>query len=101
MFVYNITIKINREIETEWIQWQKLEHIPEVLASGLFTDHKFFHLLDQDESDGRTYVIQYFTSSIENYNHYIKIFAPQLREKAFAKWGDRFVAFRSIMESVQ
>ena len=101
MFVYNITIKVNSEIEEEWIAWQKEEHIPEVMFTGLFTDHKFFRLLGQDETEGITYVVQYFTSSIENYNQYIETFATQFRKKASAKWGNRFIAFRSIMELVQ
>jgi hypothetical protein len=101
MFVYNITIKINPEIESEWINWQKQEHIPDVLSTQLFSDHKFFRLLDQDESDGVTYIVQYFTSSIKNYNDYIEKFAPLLRQKAFEKWGDHFIVFRTIMELVQ
>ena len=101
MIVYNITIKISPDIEGVWIEWQKQEHIPDVLSTGSFTDHKFFRLLDQDETDGITYVVQYFASSIEKYNNYIEKFAPLLREKALAKWGDRFIAFRSIMELVQ
>ena len=66
MIVYNITIKIEPAIEAEWINWQKLEHIPEVMATGFFTNYKFYRLLDQDEEDGITYIVQYFTPSIEN-----------------------------------
>ena len=100
MFVYNITIKIDPEIEPAWVQWQKTEHIPEIMSTGLFNDYKFFRLLDQDERDGITYVLQYFTSSMENYKKYISEFAPGLRDKGLEKWGDRFIAFRTIMEIV-
>jgi len=100
MIVYNITIKIDPEIEAEWIQWQKQDHIPEVMAADLFQDYKFYKLMDQNESDGITYVIQYFTTEIENYNRYIEEFAPLLRKKAIAKWGDKFVAFRTLMLTV-
>jgi len=100
MFVYNITIKINAVIEREWIAWQKNEHIPDVMSTGLFHDYKFFRLLEQDETDGITYIVQYLVSSLENYKNYIEKFAPVLREKAFAKWGNQFIAFRTIMEAV-
>ena len=100
MICYNITIKIIPQIETEWIEWQKHEHIPEIMSTGLFTEYKFFKLLEQDESEGLTYVLQYFSSSIENYQKYISAFAPLLREKALTKWGDRFIAFRTVMEAV-
>ena len=55
------------------------------MSTGLFTDHKFFRLLGQDETEGITYAVQYSTSSIENYNQYIERFALQLRKKASAK----------------
>jgi hypothetical protein len=100
MIVYNITMKVLPGIESEWINWQKQEHIPDIMATGLFTEYKFFRLLDQDESEGVTYVIQYFSSSLENYDQYINTFAPALREKALAKWGNRFIAFRTVMQVV-
>ncbi|MCZ2458170.1 MAG: DUF4286 family protein [Chitinophagales bacterium] len=101
MLVYNITMKVDPEIEEEWIRWQREEHIPEIMATGLFTEHKFYRLLEQDETEGITYVIQYFTSSMEEYNRYLNEFAPSLRKKASDKWQDRFVGFRTIMQVVQ
>ena len=101
MIVYNITLKIDPEIEKEWIKWQQEEHIPEVMSTKLFSEYNFFHLLEQDETDGITYVVQYFTSSMENYNDYIEKFAPLLRKKSIEKWGDRVTYFRTIMELVQ
>ncbi|SRR6266496_2230425 len=100
MIVYNITCKISPPIEAEWVNWQKQEHIPEIMKTGLFTDHKFYRLLDQDEEDGISYIIQYFTSSIENYNKYIQQSAALMRQKAIDKWGDQFITFRTIMQLV-
>ena len=100
MIVYNVTLKIDPEIEAEWIRWQKQEHIPSVMATGFFSEYRFYKLLEQDESDGPTYIIQYFSPDLKNYNRYIKEFAPQLRQEAMEKWGDRFVAFRSLLQVV-
>ena len=100
MFIYNITMKVEPAVLEEWLQWQKEEHIPEIMASGCFTDFRFFRLLDIDDSDGPTYVVQYQANSRNEYELYILAFAPRLREKAIARWQQRFVAFRTIMESV-
>lgn len=100
MIVYNITIKIDPAIETEWIQWQQQEHIPDIMASGQFSHWKMFRLLEQDDSEGMTFVVQYFAPSLENYNCYIEEYAPLLRQKAFDKWGNRFIAFRTVMQVV-
>ena len=62
MIVYNTTVKIDPSIETEWVLWQKEEHIPGIMLLGLFNEYKFYRLLEQDDSDGITYIIQYFAS---------------------------------------
>jgi Domain of unknown function (DUF4286) len=101
MLVYNITLKVENSIAAEWLQWQKDEHIPEVMATGLFDSYKFFRLLEQDETEGPTYIVQYFTTSKERYQQYINEYATGLRSKANNKWGNRFVGFRTLMELVQ
>jgi hypothetical protein len=100
MIVYNITVKIDPAIEAAWIKWQQQEHIPDIMASGQFTQWKMFRLLEQDESEGMTFILQYFAPSLENYNKYIEEYAAVLRKKAFDRWGDRFIAFRTVMEVV-
>ncbi len=100
MTVYNITLKVSPEIEKQWLLWQTQEHIPDVMASGCFTDHKFFRLLEQDESEGATYVVQYFAPSLEDYERYINQVAPVMREKLLDKWGNKIIAFRTVMQVV-
>ena len=100
MVVYNITIKVESQIEAEWKKWQIDEHIPEVMATGLFTENKFFRLLHQDESDGITYVIQYYASSLDDYKKYIEDFATSLCKKTFERWSNQLIAFRTVMEIV-
>ena len=101
MFIYNITVKVNKAILKEWLAWQKEEHIPEIMATNLFNEFKMYRLHDQDDTEGSTYIFQYFTPEKNNYKSYIENFAPSLRKKALNKWGDGFIAFRSLLESVQ
>ena len=100
MFVYNITIKVDNNVEEEWLRWQKGIHIPEILSTGFFYDHRFFKLLDQGEDEGKTYVVQYFALARKDYKKYIHLHAPVLREKAFLKWGNQFIAFRTLLKTV-
>jgi len=100
MIVYNNTIKIHPFIEEVWMQWLLQEHIPEIMALELFTEWKMFRLLEQDDTEGMTFVIQFHAPSLENYYRYMEEFVPALKKKAFDKWGDRFIAFRTVMEVV-
>ena len=94
-------MKVDPAIEKEWVQWQQQEHIPAIMATGQFSDYKFYKLLDEQTDESATYIVQYFALSIENYQCYIRDFAPQLKQHAFDKWGNLFMAFRSVMEAVK
>ena len=100
MIVYNITMKVDPSIESEWLEWQKKVHIPEVMDTHLFIEHKLYKLLEQDEQEGKTYIVQYFCSTAAQLDEYLNKYAPALREKAFSKWGNKFIAFRTRMELV-
>ena len=100
MFSYNVTIKLEEAIHQQWLQWLKNEHIPDVIATSCFTKATILRLLETDDSEGPTYAIQYFAESKASYDLYIEKFAPEMRQRSFDKWGNRFFAFRSVMEVV-
>ena len=100
MLIYNVTIKIDWNIAEEWLNWMKQIHIPEVMQTGCFDKHAFLRLLEIDETEGPTYAVQYFANSINEYNTYIATYAPLLRQKTIDAWGNKYIAFRSLMEMV-
>jgi len=100
MIIYNVTIKIYPDIEKDWLIWMQHEHIPEVLATGYFDRAVFTRLLEPQDEEGLTFSVQYFTSSLLRYEQYIREEAPKLRQKGFDRFGDRFIAFRSLMETI-
>lgn len=96
--IYNVTVKVAESIKNEWLQWLKEEHVPEVTGTGCFTHALIVRLLETDDSEGPTYAIQYFATTKSDYDRYIQQYATLLRQKSFDKWGDRFLAFRTVME---
>ncbi len=98
MILYNVTVKVNAEIQDEWLQWMKEIHIPDVMRTGFFTEYKLCRILERDESDGVTYAIQYLCNSLADYETYRLKFAPALQREYSEKFKDRFVAFRTVME---
>ncbi len=101
MIIYNVTIKVESSIAQQWKQWLLEVHIPEVMNTNCFVDHKVLRLLNVDESEGPTYVVQYVAETENDYNRYIDQFAEELRNKSKQKWQDKFIAFRTVMEDVQ
>lgn len=100
MFIYNITIRVDNDIAEGWLQWQKETHIPQVMATGFFYDHRLYKLMEQDESDGQTFVVQFFALEFADYKEYIRDHAPGLREQSFRRWGNKFVAFRTLLSGI-
>ncbi|MBC7534406.1 MAG: DUF4286 family protein [Ferruginibacter sp.] len=100
MIIYNVTIKIQLEIYSSWLEWLKKVHIPEILATGCFTKTTILKLLEVDDTEGPTYAIQYFAETMEAYEVYIDQFAVVMRQRSFDKWGNKFIAFRSLMQVV-
>lgn len=101
MIIYNVTIKVDAAIADAWLEWLLKEHIPDVMNTGCFTGNKVVRLLEVDDSEGPTYAVQYSAASKADYNRYIELHASQLRQKSFDKWGNRFIAFRTVMEVVE
>jgi hypothetical protein len=99
--IYNVTIKAEKKIAADWLQWLLNKHIPEVMETGCFTHYHVLRLLDTDENDGPTYAIQYYSKSIEDYKKYINRYADALRKKSTDRWGDAFTSFRTLLEVVQ
>ena len=100
MIIYNVTTKVESVIAKDWLQWMKEEHLPEVKATGCFQEAVVLRLLQADDEEGPTYTVQYKAESKILYDKYIENFAGILREKIFAKWGNKTIAYRSLMEVV-
>ncbi len=100
MIVYNITTKVHHSIDTMWLQWQKQTIIPGVMETGCFTTAKMLCLLEQDDSEGRTYALQFTANTAEDYQLYLRIHAPSMRQRAVEKWGDKVISFHSLLEVI-
>ena len=100
MIIYNVTVKIDLSVHDEWLDWMKATHIPEVLATGYFNHSRMLRLMEQDESDGITYAIQYSADSMEKLMEYQERASPALQADHTARYRDKFVAFRSILREV-
>jgi hypothetical protein len=101
MIIYNVTIKVDESIAQHWLQWLLNEHIPDVMHTSCFVDYKVVRLLEVDDDDGPTYAIQYYAKSKSDYNRFIELYAATMSQLSFEKWGERFIAFKSVMEVVK
>ena len=100
MIVYNVTVSVEKSIITDWLDWMQKVHIPEVMATGTFSKAQINKVLVQGDS-GDTYAIAYTCDSMKDLHQYQVKFAPELQKKHVARYGEKAVAFRTLMEVVQ
>jgi hypothetical protein len=99
--IYNVTVNVEKAIADEWLQWMTEKHIDDVMRTGLFIEHHIFRLIGDEQSGGVTYAVQYRMESMAHYEKYRDEFAPALQAEVKALYGDRFTAFRSLLEVVK
>lgn len=99
MIIYNVTLNVDLEVHEEWVEWMRTVHIPDVMATGLFLDHRFCRVLADDDG-GVTYAVQYTCADMADYERYRDEHAPRLQAETQKQYGGRFVAFRTLLETV-
>lgn len=75
-------------------------HIPEVMQTGCFTESRLLRVFETEEEDGFMYAVQYSAGIKVDYNRYIEIHSATLRESTINKWGNKIIAFRTLMEVI-
>jgi hypothetical protein len=98
--LYNITTLVAHPISIEWLNWMRAKHIPEIMKSGCFLEYRLLQLQDQDETEGLTFSLQLLAEKREDYERYLRDFAPTLREEALQNWGENALSFRTLMQVV-
>jgi hypothetical protein len=100
MFLYNVTVGIDKDVELEWLDWMKSEHIPKVLETGMFVGYKIYKVLHDQAEDSVSYSVQYFAETINHVTEYFDKFAPTLIEIHRARFQDKHVAFMTLLEEI-
>ena len=98
MILYNVTVKIEKTLAPEWLDWMKITHIPDVMKTGLFTEYKICEILHDDEDGGVTFAFQYFAKNMEDFQIYQRDHAKALQKDVVERYKDRYVAFRTLMK---
>ncbi len=99
MFIYNVTINIDKEVEQEWVSWMKQKHMPDVMASGCFTETQLLKVWGPEDL-GPTYSAQYKFTEMADIEKYQKNFANALQAEHKSKYGEKFTAFRTVLQVI-
>ncbi|MCB0642618.1 MAG: DUF4286 family protein [Phaeodactylibacter sp.] len=101
MIIYNVTVKVDTDIEADWLDWMKTIHIPDVMNTGLFTNYRICRILNMHDQEGTSYAIQYTAPDMAALHRYQTQHAPALQKDHIQRYGDRAVVFRTLMEIIE
>ena len=100
MIIYNVTVSVKESITSDWLNWMKIEHIPEVMACGIFSKAQINRVFAEGDSHN-TFAIIYTCQSMKDLHQYQIKFSTELQQKHIARYGDKAVAFRTLMEVIK
>jgi hypothetical protein len=99
MIIYCVTITIDADIESEWLDWMWRIHVLEVVRTGCFSECGIYKVIDSDAA-APSYVMQYHCRSLEEYHRYRDNFAVALQKAHSDKFAGRFRGVRQLLEEV-
>ncbi len=100
MIIYNVTVSVEESISNDWLNWMKNKHIPEVIATGLFVKAQINRVITNADSN-ITFAVSYNCACMKDLHQYQIEFSTELQQKHIARYGDKAVAFRTIMEEIE
>jgi hypothetical protein len=99
MYIYNVTLSVDKCAHDEWLDWMRNVHMPDVMKTGCFIDCRMLKVLNV-EDEGVTYSAQYTFLEMSDIEDYQKTHAPRLQKDGMEKFKGKFVAFRTLLEIV-
>jgi hypothetical protein len=99
MILYNITYNIEGDIESDWLEWMKMVHIPRMMHTGYFVSVQLFRLLNVEDT-GITYSLQFMSDTLEKIQDFLENSAQLLAEEHNKRYKNKHVAFRTVLQEV-
>lgn len=99
MILYNITYNIDKDIESDWIDWMRAVYIPRIMSTGYFSSVRFFRLLNI-EDEGSTYSVQLMSDTLELIQEFLDKSAHGLAEEHNYRYKNKHVAFQTVLQEL-
>ena len=97
--LYNVTVSLDPNIESDWLHWMQTTHIPDVLETRCFTQC-VLSKVNGHEPNECTYSILYWAKNQDALNHYFDTHADKLQQHHKTRYDGNFVAFRTTMNLI-
>ena len=87
MITYSVTVTVDLDVQTKWLEWMLTNHIPQVLKTGYFSTCNLLQVVEPaPEQNKIVFNVRYECDTLDAYRNYREREAPRLQaehEKAF------------------
>ncbi|MFN8295250.1 MAG: DUF4286 family protein [Chitinophagales bacterium] len=96
MYIYSVTINIEKSAEQEWLDFMQKKHIADVLNTGYFTGASMRKEINNNDELYSLYNIEYMLESEDNYHAYQQKNAAELQKDVTDRFNGKFSAVRKF-----
>lgn len=100
MILYNVTISIDDSISDDWLRWMQIQHVPDVMSTGCFSECRISKIHGEEEG-GKNFSIMYLCPNQETLDNYQNNFAPKLQAEHTQRYQGKFAAFRTYLTVIE
>ena len=100
MIIYNVTTNIHESVHDQWMIWMQHKHIPEMLATGKFTNAKLVRVLVEEEMGGVTYSAQFTTDSLVTLEKFYQENEAVFQIEGQKLFGEKMLTFKTELQLI-
>lgn len=99
MILYNVTIILDSEIQSDWLNWMQQKQIPLIMETGYFVSNRLLRVVDSP-NEGVTYCVQFIADSIQKLNDFKQKNGQFLESNTPLEFNNKLVIFPTVMEFI-
>ncbi|MCU0468099.1 MAG: DUF4286 family protein [Arcicella sp.] len=100
MLIHNITYNIDKSLETDFLNWMREVHIPNVMKTGFPKTFKVMRLLTEIDNGGSTFSVQYNFDSIDGFEVFENEYFDDLNAAVDKRYRGKYVFFASLLNEL-
>ncbi len=100
MYIYSVTIQIDKDAESAWLKYMQKTHVDEVLATGCFISCSIRKSVPEKSSVYSLFNIEYIAKNEADYISYEYEFAEDLRNDVKKHFDGKFTVKRNFYEVI-
>ncbi len=99
MLLFNVTVIVEEASATEWLEWMKEIHLPQLMQAETFVSHRILRIVDSP-NEGVSYCVQFIAEDEAKHQSFLDLHEQQFTAEIYAKYPNKLVIFSTLMEFV-